>query len=116
MIDKLSEKAQFIVTTFRPELLEYAQKFYGVRFDGKLKVSKLLCVNAERAKDFISEDFQTDTSAPSSSGNETSDSSNRVRKRSINRMGSEYYSDDASMSGAEAAIDDSTEVATFATM
>jgi chromosome segregation ATPase len=29
MINELSADAQFITTTFRPELLEHADKFYG---------------------------------------------------------------------------------------
>uniref|UniRef100_T1GMH3 Structural maintenance of chromosomes protein 3 n=1 Tax=Megaselia scalaris TaxID=36166 RepID=T1GMH3_MEGSC len=51
MIHELSEKAQFITTTFRPELLENAHKFYGVRF--RNKVSHIDCVTKEQAKDFI---------------------------------------------------------------
>lgn len=36
MIHELSENAQFVTTTFRPELLEHAEKFYGVRFRNKV--------------------------------------------------------------------------------
>lgn len=36
MIHELSEDAQFITTTFRPELLEHAEKYYGVRFRNKV--------------------------------------------------------------------------------
>ncbi|KAI6188353.1 Structural maintenance of chromosomes protein [Aphelenchoides besseyi] len=36
MINELSENAQFITTTFRPELLEHAEKYYGVRFRNKV--------------------------------------------------------------------------------
>lgn len=32
LIHELSGEAQFITTTFRPELLEHAHKFYGVKF------------------------------------------------------------------------------------
>lgn len=33
---ELAEHAQFITTTFRPELLESADKFYGVKFRNKV--------------------------------------------------------------------------------
>lgn len=36
MIHELSETAQFITTTFRAELLEHAEKYYGVRFRNKV--------------------------------------------------------------------------------
>lgn len=36
MIHELSKNAQFITTTFRPELLESAKKFYGVKFRNKV--------------------------------------------------------------------------------
>lgn len=36
MIHELSENAQFVTTTFRSELLEHAEKFYGVRFRNKV--------------------------------------------------------------------------------
>uniref|UniRef100_A0A1I8GF27 SMC_N domain-containing protein n=1 Tax=Macrostomum lignano TaxID=282301 RepID=A0A1I8GF27_9PLAT len=35
MIKELSQEAQFISTTFRPELLDSADKFYGVKFRNK---------------------------------------------------------------------------------
>lgn len=54
MIHKLSNKAQFITTTFRPELLESADKFYGVQF--KNKVSHILSISKEQAKDFVEDD------------------------------------------------------------
>ena len=54
MIKNLSEKAQFITTTFRPELLESADKFYGVQF--KNKVSHILSITKEDAKDFVQDD------------------------------------------------------------
>ena len=54
MIKNLSEKAQFITTTFRPELLESAEKFYGVQF--KNKVSHILSITKEDAKDFVQDD------------------------------------------------------------
>lgn len=54
MIHELSENAQFITTTFRPELLEHANKFYGVRF--RNKVSHVDCVTKEVASDFVEDD------------------------------------------------------------
>ena len=36
MICELKKEAQFITTTFRPELLEHADKFYGVKFRNKV--------------------------------------------------------------------------------
>ncbi|CAB0019270.1 unnamed protein product [Nesidiocoris tenuis] len=36
MIHKMSGDAQFITTTFRPELLQHANKFYGVKFRNKV--------------------------------------------------------------------------------
>lgn len=58
MIRDLSSNAQFITTTFRAELLGYAEKFYGVRF--RNKVSFLDPITAEQAYDFIQDD-QTHT-------------------------------------------------------
>ncbi|VDM73258.1 unnamed protein product [Strongylus vulgaris] len=37
MIHELAENAQFITTTFRPELLESAEKYYGVKFRNKVR-------------------------------------------------------------------------------
>ncbi|RVE45906.1 hypothetical protein evm_009440 [Chilo suppressalis] len=51
MIHELSTSAQFITTTFRPELLEHAHKFYGVKF--RNKVSHVECVTQEEARDFV---------------------------------------------------------------
>jgi structural maintenance of chromosome 3 (chondroitin sulfate proteoglycan 6) len=50
----LSENAQFITTTFRPELLESADKCYGVRF--RNKVSHIDAVSSEEAKTFLEEE------------------------------------------------------------
>lgn len=36
MIFEMSTQAQFITTTFRPELLCHAHKFYGVKFRNKV--------------------------------------------------------------------------------
>uniref|UniRef100_A0A8C3K5R9 Structural maintenance of chromosomes protein 3 n=1 Tax=Calidris pygmaea TaxID=425635 RepID=A0A8C3K5R9_9CHAR len=54
MIMELAEHAQFITTTFRPELLESADKFYGVKF--RNKVSHIDVITAEMAKDFVEDD------------------------------------------------------------
>jgi structural maintenance of chromosome 3 (chondroitin sulfate proteoglycan 6) len=51
MIHELSENAQFITTTFRPELLVNASKFYGVTF--VQKVSKIQCIPREQAQHFV---------------------------------------------------------------
>ncbi|XP_015607337.1 structural maintenance of chromosomes protein 3 [Cephus cinctus] len=54
MIHELSSDAQFITTTFRPELLQHANKFYGVKF--RNKVSHVECVTREEAADFVEDD------------------------------------------------------------
>lgn len=54
MIRNLAVKAQFITTTFRPELLDSADKFYGVKF--RNKVSHIDAITLEQAKDFIEDD------------------------------------------------------------
>lgn len=51
MLRKLAEKAQFITTTFRPELVQSADKFYGVRF--RNKVSHIDAISKEEALQFI---------------------------------------------------------------
>ena len=51
MIHRLAENAQFITTTFRPELLESADKFYGVKFQNK--VSHIHAVSQDSAREFI---------------------------------------------------------------
>jgi structural maintenance of chromosome 3 (chondroitin sulfate proteoglycan 6) len=51
MIYNMSEKAQFITTTFRPELLANADKFYGVTFQGK--VSRIHAITKENALGFV---------------------------------------------------------------
>lgn len=48
MIHELSKDAQFITTTFRPELLEHSDKFYGVKFRNKVS-----SVGASPFKHFI---------------------------------------------------------------
>ncbi|XP_066150088.1 structural maintenance of chromosomes protein 3 [Euwallacea fornicatus] len=54
MIHELSKDAQFITTTFRPELLEHAHKYYGVKF--RNKVSHVECVTRDVARDFVEDD------------------------------------------------------------
>jgi len=54
MIHELSENAQFITTTFRAELLQHAEKYYGVRF--RNKVSYIDPITSEQAYDFIQDD------------------------------------------------------------
>eukprot|EP00731_Ephydatia_muelleri_P021107 Em0013g834a len=54
MIHRLADSAQFITTTFRPELLESADKFYGVKFSSK--VSQVYSVTKEAAREFIEEE------------------------------------------------------------
>merc|ERR1719244_1437314 len=54
MIHELADNAQFITTTFRPELLEHANKFYGVKF--RNKVSHTESVTREEAYDFVEDD------------------------------------------------------------
>ncbi|CEP12365.1 hypothetical protein [Parasitella parasitica] len=54
IIHKMSENAQFITTTFRPELLVNADKFYGVTFYGK--VSRIHAIMKENALGFIEQE------------------------------------------------------------
>ncbi|KAI0229060.1 Structural maintenance of chromosomes protein 3 [Massospora cicadina] len=51
MVLELSRRAQFITTTFRPELLAHADQFYGVTFANK--VSHVAQVTKEQATRFI---------------------------------------------------------------
>jgi structural maintenance of chromosome 3 (chondroitin sulfate proteoglycan 6) len=52
MIHELSESAQFITTTFRPEMLVTADKFYGVTFNNQ-KVSSIRSIRREEAQEFV---------------------------------------------------------------
>lgn len=54
MIHELAANAQFITTTFRPELLESADKYYGVKF--RDRVSHIEVVSKEEAQDFVEDD------------------------------------------------------------
>ena len=52
MIQSLSDSAQFITTTFRPEMLVTADKFYGVLFNNQ-KVSSIRAIKREEAQEFV---------------------------------------------------------------
>jgi hypothetical protein len=52
MIHSLSSSAQFITTTFRPEMLAKADKFYGVLFS-KDKISSIRSIKREEAMQFV---------------------------------------------------------------
>ncbi|KAF9973960.1 Structural maintenance of chromosomes protein 3 [Actinomortierella ambigua] len=54
MIHTLSEKAQFITTTFRQEMLANADKFYGVSFQNKVSVVE--CISKEDALEFVEQE------------------------------------------------------------
>ncbi|KAF9356996.1 Structural maintenance of chromosomes protein 3, partial [Mortierella sp. NVP85] len=54
MIHALSEQAQFITTTFRPEMLANADKFYGVTFQNK--VSAVNAITKEEALEFVEQE------------------------------------------------------------
>jgi len=45
MIYEMSDNAQFITTTFRPELLFHAHKFYGVKFRNKVDILLMAIIN-----------------------------------------------------------------------
>ena len=51
MIKRLSSNQQFIATTFRGEMVEHADQYYGVTFGGKVSVVKI--ISQENAKDFV---------------------------------------------------------------
>lgn len=51
MIHSLSKNAQFICTTFRPEMLQVANKFYGIMFGNK--VSTVSEINRDEAMTFV---------------------------------------------------------------
>lgn len=52
MIGELSEHAQFIITTFRPELVGSADQFFGVIFDNR-KISSIKSITQEDAYEFV---------------------------------------------------------------
>jgi structural maintenance of chromosome 3 (chondroitin sulfate proteoglycan 6) len=51
VIYELSRKSQFITTTFRPELLQHSDQFYGVTFQNK--VSSIQLISKEDAVSFV---------------------------------------------------------------
>jgi structural maintenance of chromosome 3 (chondroitin sulfate proteoglycan 6) len=55
MIHELASSAQFITTTFRPEMLIKANKFYGVLFNNQ-KVSSIRSITREEAREFIEQE------------------------------------------------------------
>ncbi|KAF9474585.1 structural maintenance of chromosome protein 3 [Pholiota conissans] len=57
MIQSLSPTAQFITTTFRPEMLVTADKFYGVLFNNQ-KVSSIRAIKREEAMEFVDQEAQ----------------------------------------------------------
>ena len=52
MIQSLAGTGQFITTTFRPEMLHTADKFYGVLFNNQ-KVSSIRSIKREEAMEFV---------------------------------------------------------------
>ena len=56
MIHELSESAQFITTTFRPELLQHADRFYGVLFNNQ-KVSSIRTISRDDAQEFVDQEL-----------------------------------------------------------
>lgn len=55
MIHELSTSAQFITTTFRPEMLVNADKFYGVLFNNQ-KISSIRSITREDAREFVEQE------------------------------------------------------------
>lgn len=53
MIHELCDNGQFITTTFRPEMLANADKFYGVTFSNK--VSRVSAISKDDALNFITQ-------------------------------------------------------------
>jgi len=53
MIHELSETAQFITTTFRPEMLQHADKFYGVHLEEGGKASNIMTIKKDEAFEFL---------------------------------------------------------------
>ncbi|KAF8148188.1 structural maintenance of chromosome protein 3 [Crassisporium funariophilum] len=57
MIQSLASTAQFITTTFRPEMLVTADKFYGVLFNAQ-KISSIRAIKREEAMQFVDQEAQ----------------------------------------------------------
>jgi structural maintenance of chromosome 3 (chondroitin sulfate proteoglycan 6) len=51
LLAELKDEAQFLTTTFRPELLEGAEMFWGVSFGGR--VSRVESISKEQALQFV---------------------------------------------------------------
>lgn len=62
MIRSLADSAQFIITTFRPELLASADNFFGVMFDNR-RVSTIQKIGRDHAYEFVES-----ASAPTNAG------------------------------------------------
>ena len=58
MIKELSVDGQFIITTFRPELLSQGDKHFGVIFDAK-KVSSIQPITEEDGMQFVQAQVST---------------------------------------------------------
>jgi structural maintenance of chromosome 3 (chondroitin sulfate proteoglycan 6) len=52
MIGELGQEAQMICTTFRPEMLEHADQFWGVIFNQR-KISTIKQIEKTHAKQFV---------------------------------------------------------------
>lgn len=52
MIGELGQSAQMICTTFRPEMLEHADAFWGVIFDTR-KISTIQSIAKAHAQQFV---------------------------------------------------------------
>ncbi|KAH9083418.1 structural maintenance of chromosome protein 3 [Lactarius deliciosus] len=57
MIHSLASSGQFITTTFRPEMLVSADKFYGVLFNNQ-KISSIRSIKKEEAMEFVDQEAQ----------------------------------------------------------
>ena len=68
MINELSQRAQFIITTFGPDLLKYGDKFYGITY--RNKVSQIRSVTREEALAFV-EDNEAQNQVPEATTNTT---------------------------------------------
>ena len=62
MINELSQKAQFIISTFGPDLLKYGDKFYGITY--RNKVSQIRSVTREEALEFVEDNEAHSEAAP----------------------------------------------------
>jgi chromosome segregation ATPase len=62
LVNELSEKAQFIITTFGPDLLKYGDKFYGITY--RNKVSQIRSVTREEALEFVEDNEAQNQAAP----------------------------------------------------